>query len=107
MCNWNLADQLCPDAVQILDWHHSVEHAMTCGRVLPGEESPWLPLWQRRAEGLLAAGDPQALLSELMDCLPEIEKQRRDKREALQAVDHLVRYYRANAHRMSLTTPST
>ena len=22
--NWTLADQLCPDAVQILDWHHAV-----------------------------------------------------------------------------------
>ena len=28
VCNWNLADQLCPDAVQILDWHHAVEHAV-------------------------------------------------------------------------------
>ncbi len=58
-CNWNLADQLCPDAVQILDWHHAVEHAVDCGKALLGEESPWLPLWQRRAEELLAAGDPR------------------------------------------------
>jgi hypothetical protein len=27
VCNWTLTDQLCPDAVQILDWHHAVEHA--------------------------------------------------------------------------------
>ena len=100
VCNWNLADQLCPDAVQILDWHHAVEHAMTCGRVLLGEDSPWLPLWQRRAEELLAAGDPDALISEVMDCVPEIERRRRDQREVLEAIDDLVRYYRTNANRM-------
>lgn len=100
VCNWNLADQLCPDAVQILDWHHAVEHAVDCGKPLLGEESPLLPLWQRRAEQLLAAGDPDALISEVMDCIELIEPKRRDTRERLQAVEDLVRYYRANAHRM-------
>jgi hypothetical protein len=99
-CNWNLADQLCPDAVQILDWHHAVEHAVDCGKVLLDEESPLLPLWQRRAEQLLAAGDPDALISELMDCLELIESRKRGSREQLEAVDDLVRYYRANANRM-------
>jgi hypothetical protein len=99
-CNWNLADQLCPDAVQILDWHHAVEHAVDCGKALLGEESPLLPLWQGRAEQLLAAGDPNALISEVMDCIELIEPKRRDTRERLQAVEDLVRYYRWNAHRM-------
>ena len=35
-----------------------------------------------------------------MDCVPEIDSKRRDKREALEAVDDLVRYDRANANRM-------
>ncbi len=100
VCNWSLADQLCPDAVQILDWHHAVEHAVDCGKALLGEESPLLPLWQRRAEELLAAGDPDALIAEVVDCLEVIEPKRRDTRERLQAVEDLVRYYRANAHRM-------
>jgi hypothetical protein len=59
-----------------------------------------LPLWQGRAEHLLAAGDPDALISEVMDCIELIEPKRRDTRERLQAVEDLVRYYRANAHRM-------
>ena len=101
VCNWNLADQLCPDAVQILDWHHAVEHAVDCGKVLLGDESQLLPLWQRRAEDLLAAGDPEALISEvMMDCLELVEPKRRDTRERLQAIEDLVRYYRANANRM-------
>ena len=99
-CNWNLADQLCPDAVQILDWHHAVEHAVDCGKVLLGEESPLVPLWHRRAQELLAAGDPEALIREVMDCLECIEPKRRDTRERLQAVEDLVRYYRANFTRM-------
>lgn len=49
-CNWTLADQLAPDAIQILDWHHAVEYAVDCGKVLLGEDSPWLPLWQERAD---------------------------------------------------------
>jgi hypothetical protein len=98
--NWNLADQLCPDAVQVLDWHHAVEHAVDCGKVLLGEESPLIPLWHRRAQELLAGGDPDALISEVMDCIEFVEPKRRDTRERLQAIEDLVRYYRANAHRM-------
>ena len=99
VCNWTLADQLCPDAVQILDWHHAVEHAMDCAKALLGDESPWLPVWQQRTEALLAAGDLDAVISELMDCLPLVPKGR-GQREALDAVENLVRYYRANANRM-------
>jgi hypothetical protein len=97
--NWTLADQLCPDAVQILDWHHAVEHAVDCGKILLGEESPWIPVWQRRAEELLAAGDPDALIAEVMDCMPLIPRGR-GQREFLEAVEDLVRYYRTNANRM-------
>lgn len=99
VCNWTLADQLCPDAVQILDWHHAVEHAVDCGKVLLGDESPWIPVWQRRAEELLAAGNPDVVVAELMDCVPLIPRGR-GQRELLEAVENLVRYYRTNAHRM-------
>jgi len=99
-CNWTLADQLAPDAVQILDWHHAVQHAVDCGKILLGEESPWLPLWQKRAETLLSEG-PGAAIAELMECIPEVEKRRRDRADALQALDDLVRYYRTNERRMN------
>ena len=98
-CNWTLADQLAPDAVQILDWHHAVEHGVDCAKVLLDEESPFLPIWQRRIEQLLAAGDPEKTMSEVMDCVPEVPKGR-GQREALEAIENLVRYYRTNANRM-------
>lgn len=97
-CNWTLADQLAPEAVQILDWYHAVQHALECGKVLLDEESPFLPLWHSRAEALLAAGDVDALITELMDCVPTLPK--RGAAEKLEAIDNLVRYYRNNAHRM-------
>ena len=98
--NWTLADQLAPDAVQILDWYHAVENAMVCAKAVLGDESPFLPVWQRSIETLLARGEPQPLLDELMNCIPLVPKGRRGSREALEALDSLVRYYRTNAHRM-------
>jgi hypothetical protein len=98
VCNWRLAEQLLPNAIQILDWYHAVKHAMDCGKVLLGEESPLLPLWQERAEALLAAGEPDALIAELMSCIAALPS--RGRAEALTALDDLIRYYRTNAHRM-------
>lgn len=99
VCNWRLADHLAADAQQILDWHHAVEHAVDCGKVLLGEESPWLPIWQRRCEQLLAAGNPDALIAQVNACRSETER-RRDKTAANEAIDDLVRYYTNNAERM-------
>ena len=96
--NWRLAEQLLPDAIQILDWYHALQHAVACGKVLLGEESPLLPLWQERSSQLLAAGEPAALIDELMACVPHLP--RRARKESLEALDNLVRYYRANQHRM-------
>lgn len=95
-CNWRLADHLAPDAIQILDWHHAVEHAVDCGKAVLGDESPYLPLWQRRAEALLAAGNPDAVIAELRDCQAAIK----NSAAARRAIDDLVRYYETNAERM-------
>jgi len=51
-------------------------------------------------EALLCEGNPDALIAELMDCIPQVEKRRPDRKDALQALDDLVRYYRTNASRM-------
>jgi hypothetical protein len=95
-----LADHLAPDATQILDWHHAVEHAVDCGKAVLGDESPYLPQWQRRAEQLLAAGEPDKLIAELMECQAALDKRGRDRAAASDAIDDLVRYYTTNADRM-------
>lgn len=98
--NWRLAEQLLPNAVQILDWYHALQHAVDGGKALLGEESPFLSMWQRRCESLLAAGEPDLLITELMDCLPLVPKRGQSGRDALEALDNLIRYYRTNSHRM-------
>jgi hypothetical protein len=55
---------------------------------------------QQTAEARLATGNVDDLISELLDCIPAPERRHRDKREAIEAIDALVRYYRTNAHRM-------
>ena len=72
---------------------------MDCGKVLLGEESPWLPIWQQRSEQLLAAGNPDKLIAQINACKSETER-RRDKVAANEAIDNLVRYYTNNAVRM-------
>lgn len=94
--NWSLAESLCMGCVQILDWHHAVEHGMHLGRALLGEDAHLLlSLWKPRLETLLYNGDNDALIAELMACLDESTPA-----EALTALDDLVRYYRANGTRM-------
>lgn len=93
--NWSLAQALTPDAVQILDWYHAVEHAAALGRTLLGEASPWLPLFQTRMETLLAEGAIDALLAEAMDCMESFCTE-----ADFQALNGFVGYCRDNASRM-------
>ena len=97
--DWRLAEQLLPDSIQILDWYHALQHAVDCGKVLLGEESPSLPLWLERSKQLLAAGEPSLFIDELMACLALLPR-RRSNHDALEAIDGLVRSHRTNAHRM-------
>jgi Uncharacterised protein family (UPF0236) len=92
--NWTLAHQLQPLATQILDWYHALEHAMDCGKILFGEQSPWLTHWQQRAEQLLASGNINDLIEELLGCMTEATN------DGLAAINNLVRYYRTNQSRM-------
>jgi hypothetical protein len=92
--NWSLAGLLCPQAIQILDWYHAVDHVMSCGKELLGEMDPMLSLWKSRAEHLLHRGDITRLVRELMDCALEASD------EALGAIDDLIRYCRNNEQRM-------
>jgi hypothetical protein len=69
LANWSLADRQVPGCNQILDWSHAVEHGVALGRAVLGEESALLPCWKERIETLLFAGNNNALVSELMECL--------------------------------------
>lgn len=92
--NWTLAKDLCPFAIQILDFIHAVQNAMVCAKVLLGEGDPGLSLWEERIRGLIDVS-PDLAIRELLDCLPFTTTE-----EQLEALNKLVGYYRANDKRM-------
>jgi hypothetical protein len=93
--NWSLASMLCPNAVQVLDWYHAMEHAADCGKAVLGEGAIGLSHWCDRAAQLLLGGNFEALLAELRDCqsLAENDTERT-------AVGDLIEYYEVNRRRM-------
>lgn len=94
-CIWTQAHRLCPQAVQILDWTHAVEHAVEVAKVIFGPEDLCIELWKSRVEHLLGKGEIRLLLAELSDCW------RADRREGVRKALHdLLRYYRNNRKRM-------
>jgi hypothetical protein len=95
--NWLLARMLAPNAVQVLDWCHALEHACTAGKALLGEGDPLLGLWRERASALLSAGEIQTLLRELKEC----RTLTRRNVAARDALNGLIAYYEANEARMA------
>ncbi|MDP2322854.1 MAG: ISKra4 family transposase [Gammaproteobacteria bacterium] len=68
---WKLAEELMPEAHQVLDWYHLSHHVHLCRKVLFGNDGITGDLWQRRAEDLVWHGEIDLLLHELETCLPE------------------------------------
>jgi hypothetical protein len=95
---WNTADELCPGASQILDPSHAIEQGMNCAKILLGEGNPCLALWQERLTNAIWAKRDDvvdALISELMDCLPLANRQ------GCAALNDLIRYDRTHDKRMT------
>jgi hypothetical protein len=101
-CNWHLAQKLHPGCTEILDWSHVVEHGMNLAKAIFGEEDPCLAVWKQRIEELLFAGDNNALVRELMDCLGTCDEEGSWLLSdgAVAALNDEVRYFRNNAARM-------
>jgi hypothetical protein len=93
--NWTLATELCPLAIQVLDIIHAFQHGHACGKALLGDLDPALSLWEERIRHLIDASRPDALIHELLDCLPYTTTEAH-----LAALDNLVGYYRTNEERM-------
>lgn len=96
--NWTLAEDLCPFAIQILDFIHAVQNAMACGKKLLGEGDPGLADWEERIRQLIDANSPDAAIRELLDCMDFCTTD-----EHFAALNQLVGYYRSNAKRMRYT----
>jgi hypothetical protein len=92
--NWHLASRLVPKSIQVLDFQHAIENAMTCAKQLFGETSSYLLLWKERVEQVLLGGEPATLITELEQCLFAAPRGGR------KPLKDLLRYYRANIERM-------
>jgi hypothetical protein len=93
--NWTLARTVCPQATQVLDFQHALEKAMTCEKVLLGEQHPELPAKKSDWEARLLSGDVDTSIATLMGKLGETSSS-----EQVAALDDLIRYYRNNQCRM-------
>lgn len=93
--NWRLAQQLRPGAIEILDFHHAIEHLMLPARALLGDTDPMLEDWKRSCETILLQHSPQTLINELMDCLEGAPL------DAIGIINDQVRYIQNNRDRMN------
>ena len=91
---WNLADEICPNAIQVLDFYHAVEYASTVAKELFPKDDVIRRLWLSRVETLLYTGQISLLFEELEACL---FLTRGHQREQLKRV---IGYYRENERRI-------
>jgi len=89
----NIADELFPEAIQVLDWPHVVSHLTDCGKAVLGEGSPWLEHWVRTTTELAWNGKTNDLMKDLRDLL-ELDD------VAARPVRDLLRYLENNRHRI-------
>lgn len=91
---WNIADEICPRAIQVLDWYHAVEAASECAKSAMGPTDPCVRLFVARVKQLLWEGSIDGLQAELQACRLMAPK------ETQKALTVLSGYYEKNRHRL-------
>lgn len=90
----NVVDELFPQAVQVLDWPHVIEHVVTAGKAVFGDSDPCVELWRQRACDLIWRGDVRIVLDELSACAFLASGKQRD------AITGLIHYLDNNQARV-------
>jgi len=99
--NWSLAQELGPQAREVLDWAHAEEHATDCAKIVMGENDPGVSLFRTRITSLLWEGHVKIVLQELESAQFGATVGQRE------ALSDLYRYYKNNASRMDYPTYRT
>lgn len=73
---WNLADEHCPDAVQIVDRFHAKQHLSDVAKSIHGATSDLARPWARARHDELDAGDLDAVLTALREHAPHDDEAR-------------------------------
>lgn len=90
---WNLAARHFPDAVEIVDWYHAVQHLWQVANSWYGENADKAKKWVKRNKTRLAEDGVERVISSIRQWNPLTEDQEIVKRENLH-------YFITNAERM-------
>ena len=90
---WNLSAEHFPDAVEVVDWYHAVEHLWRIANAWHGEGSHKARAWVKHNKARLAEDGVNRVIASLRQWKPVSEEQVVVKRENLH-------YFTTNAHRM-------
>lgn len=92
---WNMADEVCANAIQILDYPHAISHAASTAQQIFPQDPNMAALWISRVKQLLWNGEAQQLIAEVEECAF-------GTRGALRkSLTSLARYYENNKMRMN------
>lgn len=96
---WNLAEDLFPNRIEILDYYHAAEHLWLCAATLFGQASPEAEKWvEEQKERIL-----DDRVEEVIAALKRL-RQRYRTGPRRKAIDALIGYLENNSHRMLYKT---
>lgn len=90
----NLTNELFPQAIQVLDWPHLVQHVHACGKALLGEDAGLLAMWMETCTTLVWNGKADVVCQDLRTLLTmdDVDKT---------PVEELLRYSESNLSRVN------
>jgi len=94
---WNMVAHHFPDAVEIVDWYHAVEHLWVVANAWHGQGSLKAKKWVARNKARLMEDGPDRVISSIKQWKPDAEDHIRTKREN-------IHYFTTNARRMMYAT---
>lgn len=96
---WNVAKRVCPDAHQILDYYHAIEHADCANIIFDGDEG-LQAVWTRAVKRLLMEPEGVAAVLEDLEGRLFLAGNARQRK----AIHGLRRYYRTHRHPVHYST---
>lgn len=94
---WNLVAHHFPEAVEIVDWYHAIEHLWNVANAWYGQGSKKAKSWVKRNKARLMEDGVDRVISSIKQWKPKTEDHVKIKRENMH-------YFSVNAHRMMYAT---
>jgi hypothetical protein len=76
---WNLCQDYFPEAVQVVDWFHAVEHLHTAANLIHGEGTDQAKRWVKNIKTDLYQGHAQRIANELVQHAHQLSGDRANK----------------------------